>query len=90
MTAVYAGPLLDILIAVPTGFWVLLEARPGNVASAHLSPVVAAAGIMLVVHSVATLVIAKVNNGFLPRWFGRVALATYVVYLVIVVVMIMR
>jgi Ca2+/Na+ antiporter len=122
MTAVYAGPLLDILIAIPMGFWVLLH-RAGNdageggapvatpaepapvatgaagggagvgdaaVGAGALTPAVAAAGAMLLVHSMGTLVIARVNNGFLPRWFGRVALVTYAMYLVIVVALIMR
>ena len=108
MTAVYAGPLLDILIALPTGFWVLLsrdasastavdapavstggdEATGGLEGVQLLTPVVAVAAGFLIVHSVATLMVARVNGNFLPRWFGRVATVTYVMYLTVVVVLI--
>jgi Ca2+/Na+ antiporter len=88
MTAVYAGPLLDVLVALPLGFWVLLTRFPRGVPYAELTPVLTATGAMLLLHNVATLLIAKANNGFLPRWFNRVAGSVYILYLVIVVALV--
>jgi solute carrier family 24 (sodium/potassium/calcium exchanger), member 6 len=89
MTAVYAGPLLDVLVAVPLGFWVLLTRFPQEgVPDAELTPVLTATGAMLLLHNISTLLIAKANNGFLPRCFNRVAASVYTLYLVIVVVLV--
>lgn len=88
MTAVYAGPLLDVLVAVPLGFWVLLTRYPAGLPDVELTPVLTATGGMLLIHNISTLLIAKANCGFLPRWFNRVAASVYTLYLVIVVVLV--
>ena len=88
MTAVYAGPLLDILIAIPTGAWVMLQQAPETLQSTQLTAPVATAGIVLIVHGVVTLIVARMNKGFLPRWFARVGFATYAVYLCVAIALV--
>lgn len=88
MTAVYAGPLLDVLVALPAGFWILLSQGRGRAVDVALSPALTAGGALLVAQCVATLLIARANQGFLPRWYGRAVACTYAVYLVAVVVLV--
>lgn len=85
MSAVYAGPLLDILVAIPTGVWVLRQQAPRALQDVALTAPVATAGAVLIVHGLVTLVVARVNQGFLPRWYSRVGMLAYGVYLVAVV-----
>ena len=85
MTAVYAGPLLDVLVALPLGFWILLGQQRGRAVAVTLTPALLAGGAVLVAQCVATLLIARANGGFLPRWYGRAAGATYALYMAAVV-----
>lgn len=89
MSAVYAGPLLDLLVAVPVGYGYLMAAvrAPASVAVAMPATAVAGAAI-LIAHAGATLAIAAMHGWVLPAWFWRWGAAVYAAYMVVLVAMV--
>ena len=84
MTACYAGPLFNMLIGVGLGFWSLLS-QTGAASIPVALPLNAALGcgaIMMV--CAAIVVVALVNNHWLPQRFGWAMVGWYALYLAVV------
>lgn len=91
MSAVYAGPLLDLLVAVPLGYGFVLAAQHARHApslAAHMPATAVAGAAMLIVHALCTLGIAAAHGWTLPTWFWRWGVAVYAVYMVAIVAMV--
>eukprot|EP00892_Ulva_mutabilis_P008224 jgi/Ulvmu1/5774/UM025_0028.1 len=88
MSAVYAGPLLDILVAVPAGYAYALAAAPGAAVAAAMPATAIVGAAMLVVHCLATLAIAAVHGWTLPAWFWRWGAGVYVAYMAVLLTMV--
>lgn len=88
MSAVYAGPLLDILVAVPVGYAYILGAAHMESLPASMPPTAIAGAAMLVGHACMTLAIAAAHGGVLPAWFWRWGAFVYVAYMGVLVTMV--
>jgi Ca2+/Na+ antiporter len=87
MSAVYAGPLLDVLVAIPLGFAYLIGRAHTRSVPAELPTSVLLGGCMLIFHCLATLVTAYCNHGRLPSWFWKWCVALYGSYMLALVAM---
>lgn len=89
MSAVYAGPLLDLLVAVPVGYGYLMAAvrSPATVAVTMPAPAVAGAAI-LIGHAAVTLTIAAAHGWVLPTWVWRFGAVVYAAYMVVLVALV--
>jgi len=85
MTAVYAGPLFDNLIALPVGFALWLGAAGQSHMKVELPASVVVGCIMLICQGIATLGVAGLYGGRLPHWFGTLSWALYAVYIAVTV-----
>lgn len=83
MTACYAGPLFNMLVALGLGFWVLLD-ETGAAAVAVRLPRTAAVGCVCIVVACAAVVgVALACNHWLPQRFGWVLIGWYGVYILL-------
>ena len=88
MSAVYAGPLLDVLVAVPVGYAYVMGATHRGAVAAEMPLTAVVGAVILVAHLFATLAIAAAHGWVLPAWFWKWGAAVYAAYMVALVTMV--
>jgi len=83
MTACYAGPVFNILIALSVGFSALQAAEETTSTEVHMNPSISTGFIFLFINCFVLLISGLViNNGYIPMGYGYIAVGLYSIYVV--------
>ena len=80
ITACYAGPMFNLLVAVGAGFIWRCSDEQGSVAT-QLSQSEQSGAAFIVVSCIGIIVVGLTHRGVLPVWYGWVQLVLYVAFL---------